>query len=176
MCMIYMFGLFGLVLLIVCGQQFVFVVLVLVVVVDVVCNIVIVVEVFVIFMILVDNIDLFISWIMLDGQCWLIVIVKVIDKLVVYDGQIGMYLCDVGSMGIGLGQFVWFNGIVVVDDLVLIVECDNYCVQVLWLLDFVLLGVFVVDDLCKLYGLWVNKCEGGYDVYVIDFYDVGEDV
>lgn len=140
------------------------------------CVVIIIVEVFLLLMILVDNIDFFVVWCVLDGVLWLIVIVKVIDKLVVYDGSIGQYLCDVGSSGIVLGQFDCLNGIVVIDDLLWIVECDNYCVQVLSLLDFVLLVMFVVDDLCKLYGLWVDCCVDGYSVYVIDFWDNGEDV
>ncbi|WP_315388687.1 phytase [uncultured Stenotrophomonas sp.] len=126
-------------------------------------------------MTLADNIDSPASWTTPEGQVWLIATAKATDKLVVYDGQTGAHLRDVGSTGTAPGQFVRPNGIAVVDDLVLIVERDNHRVQVLQLPDFTPLGVFAADDLRKPYGLWVNKQAKGYDVYVTDSYDAGED-
>ncbi|MET0889116.1 MAG: phytase, partial [Stenotrophomonas maltophilia] len=122
-----------------------------------------------------DNIDSPASWTTPEGQVWLIATAKATDKLVVYDGQTGAKLRDVGSLGTAPGQFDRPNGIAVVDDLVLIVERDNHRVQVLQLPDFTPLGVFAADDLRKPYGLWVNKQGNGYDVYVTDSYDAGED-
>ncbi|MEG2804384.1 phytase [Stenotrophomonas sp.] len=122
-----------------------------------------------------DNIDSPASWTSPEGQTWLIATAKATDKLVVYDGQTGAHLRDVGSTGTAPGQFVRPNGIAVVDDLVLIVERDNHRVQVLQLPDFTPLGVFAADDLRKPYGLWVNKQREGYEVYVTDSYDAGED-
>lgn len=122
-----------------------------------------------------DNIDSPASWTAPDGKTWLIATAKATDKLVVYDGQTGAHLRDVGSLGTAPGQFDRPNGIAVVDDLVLIVERDNHRVQVLQLPDFTPLGVFAADDLRKPYGLWVNKQANGYDVYVTDSYDNGED-
>lgn len=122
-----------------------------------------------------DNIDSPASWTTPEGQVWLIATAKATDKLVVYDGQTGTKLRDVGSLGTAPGQFDRPNGIAVVDDLVLIVERDNHRVQVLQLPGFTPLGVFGTDDLRKPYGLWVNKQGNGYDVYVTDSYDAGED-
>lgn len=122
-----------------------------------------------------DNIDSPASWTTADGRQRLIATAKATDKLVVYDGQTGAHLRDVGSTGTAPGQFVRPNGIAVVDDLVLIVERDNHRVQVLKLPDFTPLGVFAADDLRKPYGLWVNKQREGYEVYVTDSYDAGED-
>lgn len=122
-----------------------------------------------------DNIDSPASWTNPEGQVWLIATAKATDKLVVYDGQTGAHLRDVGSTGTAPGQFVRPNGIAVVDDLVLIVERDNHRVQVLQLPSFAPLGTFAADDLRKPYGLWVNKRANGYDVYVTDSYDAGED-
>lgn len=122
-----------------------------------------------------DNIDSPASWTSPEGQVWLIATAKATDKLVVYDGQTGAHLRDVGSTGAGPGQFDRPNGIAVVDDLVLIVERDNHRVQVLQLPSFTPLGTFAADDLRKPYGLWVNKQASGYDVYVTDSYDAGED-
>lgn len=122
-----------------------------------------------------DNIDSPASWTAPDGKQWLIATAKTTHKLVVYDGQTGAHLRDVGSQGTAPGQFDRPNGIAVIDDLVLVVERDNHRVQVLHLPDFAPLGVFAADDLRKPYGLWVNKQREGYDVYVTDSYDAGED-
>jgi len=122
-----------------------------------------------------DNIDSPAAWKAPDGKTWLIATAKATHKLVVYDGQTGAKLRDVGSLGPAPGQFDRPNGIAVVDDLVLIVERDNHRVQVLQLPDFTPLGVFGGDDLRKPYGVWVNKQASGYDVYVTDSYDAGED-
>ena len=122
-----------------------------------------------------DNIDSPASWRGADGQLWLIATAKATDKLVVYDGQSGEHLRDVGSTGTAPGQFDRPNGIAVSGDLVFIVERDNHRVQVLQLPDFKPLGVFAAGDLRKPYGLWVNPAQGGYDVYVTDSYDDGED-
>jgi 3-phytase len=122
-----------------------------------------------------DNIDSPASWTTPEGQVWLIATAKATDKLVVYDGQTGAHLRDVGSTGTAPGQFMRPNGIAVVDDLVLIVERDGHRVQVLQLPSFTPLGTFGAEDLRKPYGLWVNKQADGYDVYVTDSYDAGED-
>lgn len=122
-----------------------------------------------------DNIDSPASWLAPDGKQWLIATAKATDKLVVYDGQSGAHLRDVGSTGTGLGQFDRPNGIAVSGDLLFVVERDNHRVQVLQLPDFKPLGVFAGNDLRKPYGLWVNPGKDGYDIYVTDSYDDGED-
>lgn len=122
-----------------------------------------------------DNIDSPASWTTPEGQVWLIATAKATDKLVVYNGQTGVHLRDVGGKGTAPGQFDRPNGIAVIDDLVLIVERDNHRVQVLQLPDFAPLGSFGAADLRKPYGLWVNKNAQGYDVYVTDSYDAGGD-
>ena len=123
-----------------------------------------------------DNIDSPASWVAADGQVWLIATAKASDKLVVYDGQNGSKLRDVGSSGAGPGQFDRPNGIAVIDDLLLVVERDNRRVQVLGLPDFNPLGHFGQEELRKPYGLWVNRTGAGqYDLYVTDSWDNGED-
>lgn len=123
-----------------------------------------------------DNIDSPASWVAADGKVWLIATAKATDKLVVYDGQSGAKLRDVGSAGTSAGQFDRPNGIAVVDDLLLVVERDNRRVQVFSLPDFTPLGSFGQSELRKPYGLWVNKTGAGtYDLYVTDSWDNGED-
>lgn len=135
-----------------------------------------VVEAFATAMTPADNIDSVATWVADDGTVWLIGTAKATDKLVVYDGQTGAHLRDVGSAGSGAGQFDRPNGIAVVDDLLLVVERDNRRVQVLQLPGFTALGSFGQTELRKPYGLWVNRMgEGRYDLYVTDSWDMGED-
>lgn len=122
-----------------------------------------------------DNIDSPASWTTPEGQRWLIATAKATDKLVVYDGQTGAHVRDVGTTGEGAGQFKRPNGIAVVDDLVFIVERDNHRVQVFSLPDFTPVLSFAAEQLRKPYGLWVNKTGDGYQVYVTDAYMAGED-
>ena len=122
-----------------------------------------------------DNIDSPAAWQAPDGKVWLIGTAKATDVLVVYDGETGEELRRVGSTGTAPGQFERPNGIAVVDDLVMIVERDGRRVQVLKLPDFSPVGVFGAEDLRKPYGVWVNRKDTGYDVYVTDSYDNGED-
>jgi NHL repeat. len=122
-----------------------------------------------------DNIDSPASWTNADGKRWLIATAKATDKLVVYDGQTGAHLRDVGTAGEGAGQFKRPNGIAVVDDLVFVVERDNHRVQVLSLPDFTPVLSFAAEQLQKPYGLWVNRTGEGYQVYVTDAYMAGED-
>jgi len=122
-----------------------------------------------------DNIDSPASWTTADGKRWLIATAKATDKLVVYDGQTGTHVRDVGTTGEGAGQFKRPNGIAVVDDLVFIVERDNHRVQVLSLPDFNPVLTFAAEQLQKPYGLWINKTGDGYQVYVTDAYMAGED-
>ncbi len=122
-----------------------------------------------------DNIDSPAAWAAPDGAIWVVATAKATDKLVVYDGKTGATLRSVGSVGTGKGQFERPNGVAVADDLLFVVERDNHRVQVLHLPDFKHVLTFAAEDLVKPYGLWVNKTDGGYDVYVTDAYMAGED-
>ncbi|MBD9367890.1 phytase [Xanthomonas sp. XNM01] len=122
-----------------------------------------------------DNIDSPAAWTAPDGATWVIATAKATDKLVVYDGQTGRTLRTVGVAGSGPEQFDRPNGVAVVDDLLFVVERDNHRVQVLRLPAFSHVASFAAEDLVKPYGLWVNKVDGGYDLYVTDSYDKGED-
>src|SRR5690606_15766215 len=67
------------------------------------------------------------------------------------------------------------NGVFVVDDLLFVVERDNRRVQLMQLPGFTTLATFGSDELVKPYGLWVDRGEAGYQVYVTDNYMAGED-
>lgn len=122
-----------------------------------------------------DNIDSPASWTAPDGQTWLLATAKATDKLMIYDGQTGQPLRSFGATGKGQGQFERPNGIAVIDGLAFVVERDNHRVQVLGLPDFEHVLTFGAEQLRKPYGLWVNRVEGGYEVYVTDAYMAGED-
>lgn len=123
-----------------------------------------------------DNVDSPASWISPDGSVWLIATAKATDKLVVYDGDTGATRMEKGSSGSKPGQFRRPNGIFVIDNLVFVVERDNRRVQVLSLPGFQSIGHFGSSELIAPYGLWVDKSDDGYEVYVSDAYMEGESV
>src|SRR5690606_41059715 len=67
--------------------------------------------------------------------------------------------------GEGDGQFKRPNGVFVIDDVLLVVERDNRRVQGFALPSLEPLGHFGTDELVKPYGLWVDKADGGYQLY-----------
>src|SRR5690606_4279744 len=80
-----------------------------------------------------------------------------------------------GERGEGDGQFKRPNGVFVIDDVLLVVERDNRRVQGFALPSLEPLGHFGTDELVKPYGLWGDKADGGYQLYVTDAYMAGED-
>ena len=127
-----------------------------------------------------DNIDSLAAWHAPDGAVWLFATAKSTDQLLVYDGLTGETLRSFGSRGEGSGQFRRPNGVVVADDLLFVIERDNRRVQLLRLPGFEHVLSFGQAELAKPYGAWVNRSNGGYEVYVTDAYggedDAGNDV
>ena len=130
-----------------------------------------------------DNIDSPAAWAGADGRVLVIATAKAGDRLVVYDGQTGRTLRQVGRSGTGEVEFDRPNGVAVVDDpgsgpgqaLLFVVERDNHRVQVLRLPSFTYVTAFGGDVLDKPYGIWVRDAGDGYEVYVTDAYMAGED-
>src|SRR5690606_807350 len=122
-----------------------------------------------------DNIDSPAAWVADDGRVLVIATAKASDRLVVYDGETGTTLRQVGRSGAGEVEFDRPNGVAVVDDLLFVVERDNRRVQVLRLPSFAYVTSFGSDVLEKPYGIWVNRTGNGYEVYVTDAYMAGED-
>jgi 3-phytase len=116
-----------------------------------------VVETFVTALSPADNIDSIATWITPEGGTWLIATAKDSGRLIVFDGDSGATLRNVGSPGSAPGQFQRPNGIAVFGDLVFVVERDNHRVQVLALPDFTPAGSFGEDVLVKPYGLWLRE-------------------
>jgi len=123
-----------------------------------------------------DNIDSPAAWPAPDGRVWLLATAKTGKGLVMYDGETGETLREVGSVGPEPGQFSRPNGIFVHDDHVYVVERDNRRVQVLSLPGFEAVAAFGQDELEKPYGLWLRDLDSGeIEVLVTDAYMAGED-
>jgi 3-phytase len=116
------------------------------------------------------NVDSPASWQNGEGATWVLATTKDTHALLVYDGDTGQTLRQVGGKGEGLGQFNRPNGVFVIDDLAFVVERDNHRVQVLRLPGFESLGSFGSDGLLKPYGLWLRADGEGYEVLVSDAY------
>ncbi|GAB1596538.1 NHL repeat-containing protein [Lysobacter claricitrinus] len=116
-----------------------------------------------------DELDSPAAWTTEDGRTWAIVTAKSTHRLVVFDGDSGERLREVGSRGSAPGQFNRPNGIAVYGDLAFVVERDNHRVQVLSLPDFRSVATFGDTDLRSPYGVWIDESEpGDLDVYVTD--------
>ncbi|KAB8314758.1 phytase [Tolypothrix campylonemoides VB511288] len=123
-----------------------------------------------------DNIDSPAAWMAPSGDVWLLATAKEGKGLVVYDGQTGATLREVGTPGSMPGQFLRANGVFVHGDLAFVVERDNRRVQVLALPSFETRAVFGSDHLRQPYGLWLReRAPGDIELLVTDAYMAGED-
>ena len=121
-----------------------------------------------------DNIDSPAVWHGPDGQHWLLSTAKTTDVLVVNDAATGKELRRVGGPGTAPGKMERPNGVLVIDDLAMVVERDNHRVQVFRLPDFTSAGIFGAELLKKPYGITAYPAgeAGGYMVYVTDNYEM----
>lgn len=123
-----------------------------------------------------DNIDSPAIYHGAGEQHWVIATAKSTHTLVVFDAITGAEVRRVGSLGNGEGQLRRPNGILVVDDsLLLVVERDNRRVQGFHLPSFRPLGTFGTEQLRKPYGLTAYAGDGGWRVYVTDNYETPEE-
>ncbi|HEX4854396.1 phytase [Arenimonas sp.] len=124
-----------------------------------------------------NNTDSLAAWTAPDGSTWLLATAKEGSKgLVLYDGDTGATLRDIGTVGKGPGEFSRPNGIAVAGDLAFVVERDNARVQVLSLPDLESRLTFGEDALRKPYGLWIREHgDGDFEVMVSDAYMAGVD-
>lgn len=121
-----------------------------------------------------DELDSLATWTTEDGRTWLIATAKSTHRLVVFDGDSGARLRDLGGEGSAPGQFRRPNGIAVHGDMLFVVERDNRRVQVLALPSFQPLATFGESELRSPYGIWLTETEPGeLDVYVTDSFMYG---
>lgn len=123
-----------------------------------------------------DELDSLATWTAPDGQVLVIATAKSSHRLVVYDGDSGERLREIGHRGSAPGLFTRPNGITVYADLVFVTERDAPRVQVLTLPGFEPVGSFGEDVLRSPYGLWLHEpAPGELDAYVTDSFMYGSD-
>jgi 3-phytase len=121
-----------------------------------------------------DELDSPATWTAEDGRTRVLVTAKSSHRVVMFDGDSGERLGDVGGKGAAPGQFNRPNGIAVQGDLAFVVERDNHRVQVLSLPDLTPVAAFGGTELRSPYGIWINEPEpGDLDVYVTDDFMYG---
>lgn len=119
-----------------------------------------------------DNVDSPAAWRGPDGEVVLMATAKGSHVIMAYDGETGELIGRWGEEGTGPGQFQRPNGILVQDDLLVVVERDNRRVQLLRLPGFESLGTFGDDVLLKPYGVTGVLEEGVLHLWVTDDFDV----
>ena len=120
----------------------------------------------------VDNVDSPAAWRSPDGEVVLLATAKGTHVIMAYDGVTGELIGRWGEEGTGPGQFRRPNGILVHDDLLVVVERDNRRVQILRLPDFESLAIFGEEVLLKPYGLTGVEENGVLHLWVTDDFDV----
>lgn len=123
-----------------------------------------------------DELDSLATWTSEDGRVLVIATAKSSHRLVVYDGDSGERLREVGGKGTGPGRFNRPNGVLVFGDLVFVTERDARRVQVLSLPGFEPVGSFGEDVLRSPYALWLHEtAPGELHAYVTDSFMYGDD-
>lgn len=120
-----------------------------------------------------ENIDSVAIWEGAGGEQWLLATAKASHSLHVYDAVNGALIRRFGGFGHLPGQFARPNGVLVHDDLVLVVERDNHRVQVLTLPGLQAIGTFGREELIRPYGICLVPTDrtGQFTVYVTDNYE-----
>ncbi len=123
-----------------------------------------------------DELDSLATWTAPDGQVLVMATAKSTHRLVVYDGNSGERLREIGGKGRGPGEFTRPNGIIAYADLVFVTERDVPRVQVLSLPGFEPVGSFGEDVLRSPYGIWLHEsAPGALEVFVTDSFMHGSD-
>lgn len=123
-----------------------------------------------------DELDSLATWVGEDGITRVVATAKSAHRLVVFDGESGERLREVGERGHAPGHFERPNGIAVFGELVFVAERDAPRVQALRMPDFVPAGSFGEDELRSPYGLWLHEAAPEeLDVYVTDSFMYGAD-
>lgn len=123
-----------------------------------------------------DELDSLATWTAEDGQVLVIATAKSTHRLVVYDGNSGERLREIGGKGPEPGRFTRPNGLLVYGNRVFVTERDAPRVQVLSLPDFQPLASFGEGELRSPYGIWLYEAAPGeLDAYVTDSFMYGDD-
>ncbi len=121
-----------------------------------------------------DNVDSPAFWSSNDTS-WIISTAKDSDLLIINNATTGEELFRFGKTGTNPGEFKRPNGISVCKNYLFVVERDNHRVQVLTLPNFTHVGFFAESDLKKPYGIFTEKLENFYNIYITDNYEYEND-
>jgi 3-phytase len=106
------------------------------------------------------------------ATAWLLATSKDQHLIEIFDAADGTHLRDFGGPGSEPGQFQRPNGILVLDDLLVVVERDNQRVQIFSLPALESIGRFGEAELINPYGAWLQAITpGSYRLYVSDAYE-----
>lgn len=123
-----------------------------------------------------DELDSLATWVVEDGTTLVVATAKTSHRLVVFDGDGGARLREVGRRGGGPGEFARPNGIAIFGELAFVTERDAPRVQVLRLPEFAPVGTFGERELRSPYGVWVYEAAPGtVEAYVTDSFMYGSD-
>ncbi len=119
-----------------------------------------------------DNIDSPAVWHGPQGENWLLATAKEGDVIVIYDAETGKTIRRACSPGTEKGQLERPNGILVLDNLAMVVERDNHRIQVFTLPEFEHFCFIGENELKRPYGITAYKdSEGLINIYVTDNYE-----
>ncbi len=122
-----------------------------------------------------QNIDSPAVWHAPDGETLLFATAKTADCIVVYNAETGEIHRKAGTSGDGPGEFRRPNGILVIDDFIIVTERDNSRCQVLSVPDFIHVGFFGKDVLIRPYGIYGRTVSPGqYEIFVTDNYETSD--
>jgi len=114
-----------------------------------------------------DNVDSPAFWKGDDGEYWLLATAKVGNAIVIYDARTGEFIKRFKGRNDNLARP---NGILVVDDLLLIVERDNHRISLFTLPELNHLGNIGEKELKRPYGITVDFVNNRYHMYITDNY------
>ena len=116
-----------------------------------------------------DRVHAAVAWRRSDGSAWLLASAEATQVLLAFDAVSGAPLTRFGTAGTGAGQLRAPRGLLVDDDLLLVVEGDNRRIQAFRLPDFRPLGTFGEDVLQRPYGITGYRApDGALEIYVTD--------
>jgi len=121
-----------------------------------------------------DNVDSPTFYKINSDSSIIITTAKSTNRLLVHNSINGEFVKYVGSSGNGELQFLRPNGIFVIDSLLFVVERDNRRIQVLSLPSFTFKAFIAENDLVKPYGIYINKIDSVYNIFITDNYETAE--
>jgi 3-phytase len=111
-----------------------------------------------------------------NGETWLFATAKEGDVVRIYDAIRGGHIRDIGGSGTDAGRFERPNGVIALDDFLVVVERDNRRVQIWSLPALEPIALFGQTELAKPYGAYVHELGNDrYELFVTDAYETADE-